>query len=148
MPRAIQSELGVPHQTIYKWLVKRKCVRSRSETYAMLREDHELWLKKSLATRQAKAKRESKTKQGYMVCTIDAKVNGGTRCVHRMIMEQYLGRRLLRDEVVHHINGDKSDNRIENLAVMKRSEHISLHHSGKKLYDAARDEMGKFARKH
>ena len=47
--------------------------------------------------------------------------------MHIVIAEQTLGRRLNQDEVVHHINGDKSDNRPENLKVMTRSEHIKLH---------------------
>jgi hypothetical protein len=36
---------------------------------------------------------------------------------HRVIVEAHLGRDLLRSEDVHHINGDKTDNRIENLEV-------------------------------
>jgi len=44
---------------------------------------------------------------------------------HRMIMELHAGRPLSKNEVVHHINGDHLDNRIENLRIFQsNSEHL------------------------
>lgn len=54
-------------------------------------------------------------------------INGKHIDEHRYIMEQYLGRKLKRDEYVHHKNGNKRDNRIENLQVMTPQEH-NRHH--------------------
>ena len=52
----------------------------------------------------------------------------GSVWVHREIMEGFLQRKLEPNEIVHHINGDIKDNRIENLEVMDRMDHYR-HHS-------------------
>ena len=47
---------------------------------------------------------------------------------HRIVMEKKIGRYLSKDEIVHHIDGVKTNNNIENLKILTRSSHAKLHH--------------------
>ncbi len=53
-------------------------------------------------------------------------VNEKCERLHRYIMEIYLGRKLVKNEVVHHIDDNKLNNNISNLELMSSSEHNRL----------------------
>ena len=59
---------------------------------------------------------------------------------HRLIMEEHVGRYLTPEELVHHINANKQDNRIENLELMEsNSAHAILESQFRQ-----RDEIGRY----
>ena len=48
---------------------------------------------------------------------------------HRLVIAQDIGRGLSSSEEVHHLNGDKHDNRLSNLQLTSKGEHIRAHHA-------------------
>lgn len=72
-----------------------------------------------------------KMQNGYVMIK---NADGGYTQEHRIVAEKALGRPLKGGEVVHHINGDKSDNRNCNLLICDEGYHQALHRRMSLLY--------------
>jgi hypothetical protein len=84
----------------------------------------------SSAKRAAPAKGISLKPNGYIEFTRGENKGRGE---HVVIMEQRIGRRLRTDEIVHHIDGNRSNNDDNNLALMTRAAHMRLHRREKRI---------------
>lgn len=76
---------------------------------------------------QKKNKPKYITPNGYKIIRVYEENCSYRIFEHRYIVEQHLKRKLVKGEIVHHINYDKSDNRLENLEVMTQKQHRKLH---------------------
>lgn len=86
------------------------------------------WFRRRIYCNQtcARAPRPISEKTRYRA----TKREGKRLMLHRALMEEALGRRLGRDEIVHHIDGNRLNNALENLVVMSAKEH-AMHHNQK-----------------
>lgn len=86
--------------------------------------------------------------QGYILVNVGKSHHlaqkDGYAYEHRLVAEQKLGRRLLPGEMVHHINGIKSDNSADNLVVCKNDKEHRFYHSsrsGRRRFPFEENEM-------
>ena len=65
------------------------------------------------------------------------------RSVHCVLMEESIGRGLFANEVVHHIDGNRSNNDLKNLSLMTRKDHAQLH-AAQNTNKRNRDKKGRY----
>lgn len=147
----LQEVFDVPARTIHSWFVRAGIPRRRggipkgtrfSEERRKKMNPRKGWKMTDEQKRRLSEARKSTfnglngyghTKlhnRGYVqaYCPLHPKANScGYVMLHTVIMEQHIGRYLTDDEVAHHINHVRSDNRIENLLLMSKKDHMSMH---------------------
>src|SRR3989304_5996463 len=103
--------------------------KGKSATRGSFKTDHKTWNKGKIGylagEQNSNWKGGKALMNGYWFIRID---RGVYKKRSRIEMETHLGKKLSSHDIVHHINGDKADDRIENLQLMTRKEHINLHY--------------------
>jgi len=121
---------------------KRFCSRSctAKATLTNLGHKHSDETKQKMRARKLELVAQGWRPSGWRFCPARLRVSQhhgykfiGCQREHKLLMEEKLGRKLVIGEVVHHINGDKLDNSLDNLMAMSRSEHSRLHYPEKEL---------------
>ena len=131
MIKQIAKEIGVTRDTIGYWLRA-----NNIKTKSPCRENHPQW----------KGGRFVGKKDGYIRVRTEQIMDNGYALYmleHRFVMEKHLGRKLKKDEIVHHIDGDRQNNNVENLEILSPSGHRVLKYAAgyKNGYQACAKNM-------
>ena len=147
--REIAKEIGCSNSKVYYWLDKFGIdKRTKSETWKSFHD-------KGILNNEGKNHPNWKsvinyTKNGYktVFCPSHPRSNKNRVLFHFLVVEEYLGRFLKKDEIVHHIDGDKLNNDINNLWISNSSKHAKAHKSTEDIvYTLLREGKAKFNRK-
>jgi hypothetical protein len=136
----ISEMLSTPKSTVRARLLSAGVLRSRADAVRLAEQqgriphhgnkrkltaaEREHLKEKALERGRLTAKGTTIKPSGYIELTRGK--NKG-RCVHRAVMEEFLGTSLQPNEHVHHRDGDKTNNNIENLEVLSIGDHVRLH---------------------
>ena len=154
----ISKEISVPQSTVRYWLKEFGLLRDRADAVRIAAKQGRIgqhlkgikrvftkeWKENISSARRRlfanSAKGITKKQNGYIEHTTGE--NKG-RLVHITIMEKAIGRRLSPGEVVHHVDHKRSNNELENLVLMSRSDHASMH-AQESYLTRTRNENGQF----
>ena len=126
-PRPIPyKEMGKRSAEVNKGKAYRKGKHCSEETKEKLRQSH-LGKYTSLSEYGAHEKKRSDGYISVYCPNHPGATKDGYVMKHRLVMERHIGRYLKDDEVVHHKNGNRADNRLENLELMTFKEHARHH---------------------
>jgi len=109
--RGVANLLGIDHSNLLRRF-KERGIKTRDIMSAL-----------AIAKRKPSVGGQHLSSKGYMVST-----NGDSkRYTHRIIAEKAIGRRLTRNEIVHHIDGNKLNNSNPNLLICTKEYHSIIH---------------------
>lgn len=109
-----RTKKSVVHKNCREWYIKRKIKSNHLGTYQGKGENNANW-----------KGGKTKNRRGYVLLYKPEHPRASNRYIfeHIVVAEQKIGRSIKGNEVVHHINGIKGDNRPENLEVLDKSDH-------------------------
>lgn len=123
-------------------------IYKKARTLGMYKAKDLVYLNRSLARKGEKGSKwnggVSKTKKGYKLIKMPEHERADSKgyvLEHILVFERETGIKVPKNCCIHHLNGNKNDNRIENLCLMLTSAHTTYHNLGRKLSAETKNKM-------